>query len=401
MPAKKFKKIITHIPNLVLIFAYIFLFLVMLFKFLNINRAFLSPVFDRFSLFLRGKKDRQVIGFLPYWNMADNLEIDFDVVDQLIYFNLMVDINGDIIKYGDEGGGWFMYNNPKLDLWLEKAKEKNKKTLICIASFNAEVMFQISADENKQDKVIKIILDAIKEKGFDGVDIDFEYFAQYHHQEFGENFNNFMARLRKELDKVDENLILSVDIYPKAIIKDEPYKLGEMNEIIDQLIIMAYDFTQSGSYNAGPVAPINTDLNLNDKIRDNYSIMQTLESAENKIDKEKLILGIPLYGYKWRTYDDKHRSSTYPGIGSMASYSMMKEFVEEKDLNINWDPLAQSPWTVYKEGWGFYQIYFENFESLKAKFDLAKEHELNGIAFWALGYEGKEKDLWDYLKKSF
>ncbi|GAG17997.1 unnamed protein product, partial [marine sediment metagenome] len=254
------------------------------------------PIFERFSLFLKGKRDRQVIGFLPYWNMNDELEIDFDAVDQLIYFNLMVDINGDTITYGDEGGGWFTYNTPKLDSWLKKAKEKDKKTLLCVASFNAEVMFQISANEEKQDRVIKTIIQAIKEKGFDGVDIDFEYFEQYGHQSFGDNFNNFMSRLRKELDKVNPDLILSVDIYPKAIIEDEPYNLKEMNEIIDQLIIMAYDFTQSGSYNAGPVAPINTDPSLNEKIRDNYSIMQTLEAAEGKIDKEKLVLGIPLYG---------------------------------------------------------------------------------------------------------
>lgn len=342
-----------------------------------------------------------MIGFLPYWNITDELEIDFDVVDQLIYFNLMVDINGDIIKYGDEGGGWFMYNNPKLDFWLKKAKEKNKKTLLCIASFDAEVMFQIAANENKQDKVIKIILDAIKEKDFDGVDIDFEYFEQYNHQGFGKNFNNFMARLRKKLDKIDPDLILSVDIYPKAIIENEPYKLKEMNEIIDQLIIMAYDFTQSGSYHAGPVAPINTDTSLNEKIRDNYSIMQTLKAAKGKIDREKLILGIPLYGYKWRTYDDKHRSATYPGIGEMTSYSRMKKLTEEKDLVINWDELAQSPWTVYQESWGFTQIYFENMMSLKSKFDLVKNSNLRGIAFWALGYEGKEKDIWGYLKKSF
>ena len=158
MLAKKFRKIFNHIPNLVLIFAYIFLFFVVLFKFLNINKSFLSPIFDRFSLFLRGKKNRQVIGFLPYWNMTDDLEIDFEVVDQLIYFNLMVDDKGDIITYGDEGGGWFIYNNPKLDYWLEKAKDKNKKTLLCIASFDAEVMFEIAADEKKQDKYVYLRL---------------------------------------------------------------------------------------------------------------------------------------------------------------------------------------------------------------------------------------------------
>lgn len=401
MSAKKFRKITAHIPSLILISVSIFLFLTFLFKFFTTNKSFLSPIFERFSLFLKGKKDRQVIGFLPYWNINQDLEIDFDAVDQLIYFNLMVDINGDTITYGDEGGGWFMYNSPALSPWLKKAKEKNKKTLLCIASFSAEVMFQIAEDEGKQDKVIKTIINGIKEKGFDGVDIDFEYFEQYHHQGFGKNFNNFLSRLRKELDKIDEELILSVDIYPKAIIEDHPYELKEMNEIIDQLIIMAYDFTQSGSYNAGPVAPIRTDSSLNEEIRDNYSIMQTLESAEAKIDKEKLVLGIPLYGYKWRTYDSEHRSETYPGIGSMASYSVMKELIKEKDLTINWDLLAQSPWTTYQEGNTIYQIYFENIESLKSKFGLAKKHQLKGIAFWALGYEGKERAIWEHLKKSF
>ena len=401
MPAKKFRKITAHIPNLILISVSIFLFLTLLFKFLIINKSFLSPIFERFSLFLKGKKERQVIGFVPYWNINQNLEIDFDVIDQLIYFNLMVDINGDTVTHGDEGGGWFMYHNPALDSWLKKAKEKNKKTLLCIASFDAEVMFQIAEDEKKQDRVIKTIINGIKEKGFDGVDIDFEYFEQYHHQEFGDNFNKFLSRLRKELDKIDEELILSVDIYPKAIIENHPYELKEMNEIIDQLIIMAYDFTQSGSYNAGPVAPINTDPSLNEEIRDNYSIMQTLESAKGKIDKEKLVLGIPLYGYKWRTYDEKHRSGTFPGIGTMVKYDDMKQLIEEKDLVINWDPLAQSPWVVYQEGWGFSQIYFENIESLKLKFNLVKKYQLKGIAFWALGYENREEEIWDYLTKSF
>jgi len=401
MPTKKIRKISSFITNFVIVFISIFLFSTIIFRLLNIDTSFLSPVFERFSMFLLGKRSRKVIGFLPYWNMNDNYQLDFKTLDQLIYFNLMVDINGDIIKYGDEGGGWFTYDSPALDSWLEKAKKEKKKTLLCIASFDAEVMFQISADEEKQDKVIKIIIDGIKEKGFDGVDIDFEYFEQYNHEGFGKNFNNFIARLRKELDQLDPDLILSVDIYPKAIIEDEPYELKEMNQIIDQLIIMAYDFTQSGSDNSGPVSPIRTDHKLDQEIRDNYSIIQTLEAAKGKIDKEKLILGIPLYGYKWRTYDEKHRSATYPGIGDMAPYGGMKELIEEKDLTINWDPLAQSPWVVYKDNWGYSQIYFENLESLKIKFNLAKKKKLGGIAFWALGYEGEEKDFWDYLNKSF
>jgi len=344
----------------------------------------------------------QVIGFLPYWNLTDELKVDFDLVDQLIYFNLTVNEKGEFItdrNEGDANGLYHLETNPQLKELLNQGRRKNKKILLCVASFNAGVMYKIVSDPDISNNLIQNIIEKVKEKKFDGVDMDFEYFWQYNHEKtFGRNFNAFLTELRTAMDKIDPKLILSVDIYPKAIIEDRPYILKEMNEIIDQLIIMAYDYTQSGSDQAGPISPIRTDLSLD--IKENYSIVQTLKSTEGKIDKEKVILGIPLYGYKWRTYDDKHRSKTYPGLGEMISYSKMKKLLEQKDLAVNWDDNASSPWLVSIENGNIFQIYFENLESLKLKFQLSQEYNLPGIAFWALGYEGKSKEIWEYLKEN-
>jgi spore germination protein YaaH len=41
-----------------------------------------------------------------------------------------------------------------------------------------------------------------------------------------------------------------------------------------------------------------------------------------------------------------------------------------------------------------YQAYFENIESLRAKMELAKQTQVGGVGFWALGYEGDDGELW-------
>jgi spore germination protein YaaH len=65
---------------------------------------------------------------------------------------------------------------------------------------------------------------------------------------------------------------------------------------------------------------------------------------------------------------------------------------------INWDDLSMTPWVVFEEDGEIHQIYFENEKSLKAKLDLVKQNQLGGVGFWALGYEGEDKRVWEIMK---
>ena len=40
-----------------------------------------------------------------------------------------------------------------------------------------------------------------------------------------------------------------------------------------------------------------------------------------------------------------------------------------------------------------HQAYFENEKSLGVKIEAAKQAQLGGVGYWALGYEGKEGNL--------
>ncbi|MBI2049380.1 hypothetical protein HYT32_00490 [Candidatus Roizmanbacteria bacterium] len=54
-----------------------------------------------------------------------------------------------------------------------------------------------------------------------------------------------------------------------------------------------------------------------------------------------------------------------------------------------------SAWLTYNQSGAIKQIYYENYESLKAKLDFMKSKNLGGVSLWALGYEGRYKEVWD------
>ena len=298
------------------------------------------------------------------------------------------------VQDGETEPGWQRLSSGAVTNILTEAKRRRKKTFLSIISFDADITDAIISDTEKRQRLINEIITVVKDHDFDGVDVDFEYFpGDDNLADFGSQFNQFLQELKAALKKPNKAAVLSVDIYPKALIYGWPYQLPELGKIADQIIIMAYDYTQSSADNTGPVAPIKSQ---NEK---EMSIVQTMKAALTQIDKTKLILGIPLYGYEWRVVSEAPRSQTYWGSGEMASYARVKELIKEKNLTVNWDEVAYSPWLTYREGWQIKQIYFEDLKSLSGKIELAQQLDLQGIAFWALGYEGNHREIWDLLKK--
>ncbi len=357
--------------------------------------SFLSPLSDKEGLSLFRKK-AQVIGFLPYWNLKEETEVNFDVIDQLIYFGLTVNEKGKIIKEEEmetEPGWYKLQESNKLRKVFKEAREKKKKVLFSLICFDSQVADEIVSNPVAREKLISEVAEVVKENSFDGVDVDFEYFpGEENIKDFGDKFNRFLLLLKIRLLKENPAFILSVDIYPKAFIEDKPYKLKELGNIADQIIMMAYDFTQRSSDQAGPVAPIKGESEKE------LSIARALRDSFDKIDNQKLVLGIPLYGYEWQTVSEEPRSAAYPQSGVTASYERVMNLIEEKNLTVNWDEVAYSPWIVYQDGWAIKQIYFDNLKSIAIKTELTQQLYLKGLAFWALGYEGQREEIWKYLQ---
>lgn len=233
--------------------------------------------------------------------------------------------------------------------------------------------------ENMAQQISEVIL----KYDLDGVNVDLENLTSKDR----ENLNNFVKVLREELPE-DKLLTVSVAANPYGI--DDgwqgSYDYATLGEIADYLFIMSYDeHSQGGS--CGPVASINFVEN---------SIKYALEN----VSKDKIVLGIPLYGRFWG--GDGTREGEAVVIGDVPRLISRFKGIVEYDKEIKQPcvkfTIAENAISTKVNGKileaGEYTIWYENKESIIAKLDLVNKYDLLGAGVWALGQE--KVDVWEY-----
>lgn len=202
-----------------------------------------------------------------------------------------------------------------------------------------------------------------------------------------------MTNLNQHLDTVAPNTTVSIDVYPSAAQGGNIWNLSELAPHVDYVIVMAYDFHRRQSAQAGPVSPL-----LGGDVYQN--INQHLKEILELVPAEKILLGVPFYGYEWQTTSRDEQALTYPDSGSTASYQRVLDILAQKEelkVQERWNEIALSPYLSYEKSGQTFVIYYENSRSLSYKLDYVNQLNLAGIAVWALGYEGDANELWSVI----
>jgi len=336
---------------------------------------------------------KPIIGFLPYWNI-NTATIPFHLLDYLAYFSVSFNPDGSIQKY-DDGNleiGWYKLGSEEIEQLFALADKQEVGRMLVFTAFNNDLIDTLIGNPKSSKKAIDSIISLVKQYQLDGVNIDFEYHTGYPISKSPQAYVDFIEKLRYELNNQNlKEVIISVDLYANAFINDSIYDSTKLSTVADWLVLMGYDFYQSNSTKAGPVAPL--------KSTTGKSITQALDAAlKNGIKTNKIILAMPFYGYEWQTVDDKYNSATYPGSGAMASYRRVTSLIKNEDVKIQWDNQAMSPWLSYTDNGNIQQIYYENDQSIGYKLQLVTQLQLQGSAIWALGYEGDNASVWNVIE---
>ncbi|OGD63737.1 hypothetical protein A2160_03610 [Candidatus Beckwithbacteria bacterium RBG_13_42_9] len=355
--------------------------------------TFLSPLGEILGVTAETDSNKEVIGFLPYWLMKD-AKSPFSQLDTIVYFSISLDDRGQVkTKENTQEAemGWYTLHKESTQNLLGQLRQHRKKTILAVTAFDNEKIDNLISDSKVKQQAIEAIAEEVKESKFDGVNVDFEYSLKDHFRDdSGLLLAQFIADLKKRLKKDNFKALVSVDIYVNGIINDKPYDLKALNQTADQIIIMAYDFHIPSS-DAGPIAPLRTG-------DDSRSIIEGIQAAIKKeAAMEKLVLGIPLYGYEWQTYSSDFKAQTVEDSGVLATYKRINELIKDKGIETMWDEGSLSPWFSYKVGRQIRQVYYDNEESISLKLQLVDQLKMKGIAFWALGYEGNELQIWDMV----
>jgi spore germination protein YaaH len=192
------------------------------------------------------------------------------------------------------------------------------------------------------------------------------------------NFTTFVRTVKQGIGST-----VTLDLIPISLVKQKLYDARALGEIVDRVVLMTYDYHYTGSFTSGAVAPIG---GAGATIE--YDTETAVKEALKHIPANKILLGIPLYGYQWETLSAEPESATIPGGSSIASIRRVADVLSScATCSAVMDPVAREPYVIYPENDYFNQIYFGNEQSMKEKIAMAQKYHLGGIALWALGYE--------------
>jgi len=333
---------------------------------------------------------REVIGFLPYW-LASKADSDYSkYITNLTYFSLSVNEDGSIQEYtnpGESEPGFYSLTSGKMDGFLNKAKQKNLDLSVSVFSGDNKIIAKmVENPKESAQNFLKDITPIMKEYDFTELNLDIEYVGDTT-PEMRKKYTQFVKEVRKNLDNQTIRH-LSIDVSASAFVKET--NLVDPDEIapfVDKIIIMAYDYHYRGSYVTGPVAP-----GEGAGIVSEFDTQAAVEAALKVAPAGKIILGAPLYGYEWESIGDNPRSAVVPGSGLTISNSRAEEFLAEcATCSAVFDETDKETHVIYKDQQTgtYHQVFYPNKQATEYKIELAKKYSLKGMAFWALGYEGK------------
>ncbi len=345
---------------------------------------------------IRPHSKKVVYGFLPYWNL-NSVTIQPEIT-HLSYFSLTIDGAGNLVTRSD-GGTEPGYNKLQSDRFFELstlALANGSAVELTITQFNKDDAVSFLRSAAAQDRFFTSLDGLLLAYPISGINIDIELSGELP-SDTKSNLTAFMQRLRAYTKAKYSYVTLSIDMYAGAATGSNLWDVAAIAPEVDYIVVMAYDFHQRSSPQAGPVAPLFGGAEFWDS-----DINQHMQAFLEVVPPSKILLGIPFYGYEWQTTSRDPQSHTFPKTGSTAQIARVTELLRQKEelkVQEQWSEAALSPFLSYEEDGETYVIYYENSRSISYKLDYVNQLDLGGIAIWALGYEGDSRELWDVISR--
>ncbi len=349
---------------------------------------------------------REVFGFLPYWEVSSSsTTIDYAKISTIAYFGVGAAANGSLEKKNKDGStttGWNGWTSSALTTIINKAHQNQTRVVLTIQSFawsagGSTKQKALLGSATARAALARNIAAAVRDRGADGVNLDFEPLAAG----YADEFVALVRRVRTELNAVAKGYQLTFDT--TGYIGNYPLEAATAAGAADAIFIMGYDYRSSGSSPVGSIAPIGGPA---------YDIVDTVKAYRARVPASKLILGVPYYGRAWSTNTDSLNASNTSGTKNGASTTVIyaNGIVVLQEHGKRYDTREGVAWTAYRRqncsttygcvtSWR--QLYMDDAKALRAKYDIVNAYGLRGAGIWALGYDNARPELWQAIDDKF
>lgn len=370
-------------------------------------KKIISPVLNQTLRPLQNPEERQyeVFGFAPFWTLHKLDNVDFNTLSTLAYFGVPVTADGTLDR---EDIGYTKFQSKQATELFMKAHSHGTRVVLTITQMKNPNIEAILGSEQAQQTAINETVAEVKKRGIDGVNIDFEYVGNPGYT-LRQEFSDFVAGMTEKMHEEVPGSKVTVSVYASAARSPKLYDIKAIGDSADAVFMMAYDFAVSGSERAEPTAPLYGFK----EGKYAYDIATAVKDFTRQMPAEKLILGVPYYGYNYPVTAPKVKAATRPswlwnGERATQTYEIAQSNVNvltrgEDGYKEGWDDVAQVGWRAYFSSatstWRM--IFLDDPKSLSIKYDFAKNNNLGGVGMWALGFDEGRPELWDLLRTKF
>lgn len=252
--------------------------------------------------------------------------------------------------------------------YVSQAHEKGLQVWGLIDNFTQEVStIETLSSTAARQNIISQLIQAAKDVGMDGINVDFESLSE----DVGIHFLEFLRELSIECHK--NNLVLSVD-NPVPEDFTSHYDRAEQGRVVDYVIIMGYDEHYVGS-EAGSVASLPW-------------VEQGIQDTLKEVPAKRVINAIPFYTRLWRTTGG---NVTSEAIGM----DQAQQTIADNNVETYWDKTTSQNYGKYDIDNSTYQIWLEDAQSVAEKVKLVSKYDLAGVSAWKLGFENN--GIWQVI----
>lgn len=290
----------------------------------------------------------------------------------LSVLNYTATSKGEIISYSDDSQ------------IIEMAKSYGVIPLLLLTTLtirgvaNITVEYDLLLNTYFQTRYIENLLIILREKGYKGVNISFQYInitnIFY--------YNSFFTLISQRLNKEGYLVFITIDPGISNVGEGGSFEKVDysiLNQLSQNIIFMNYQWAT----NNNPPSPIISIFNL-DKF---------LNFINAFISPQKIIIGIPNIGYDWELPFLAGLSSV-----NVLSYDGAVSLALEHGVPIDFDEQSQTPYYVYSNS-SQHIVWFIDARSINGLLDLVVKYNLHGSGVWNITIYNPQ--LWLLINSQF
>jgi spore germination protein YaaH len=332
----------------------------------------------------------EVIAFVTTGQLGYGADVlDLDVVSTIAFFSLEALGNGHLKL----DGRWTAWNGAATDRLIANAHARGTKVVLSLARFawspgQTKIARDVLSTAERREQLARDTADVVAKRGVDGVNVDFEPIPRG----MKANFTDFVRRMRIALDDIRPGFQLTFDVTGHH----ESYDVGgALRAGADAVYLMGYHYAGTWSKIAGSTSPLGGAR---------YDVSDTITSLLREARPEQLIVGLPYYGHIWPTASSAIHSRTLSG-GWDVQYKDSRLIAAEHGRR--WDPREQVPWVLFQSRacstcrMTWYQLFYDDAQSMTAKWNVIKKRRLLGTGMWTAAFEGGRRELTAAMRKAF